>query len=194
MPGRFNPNEYETVAERIQRFYTDHPEGRILTDLVAYQDGQWLFKAAVSKTHDGPVWASGYAEERDGGQGANRTAACENAETSAIGRALANAGYSGDKRPSREEMEKTTRASSPSQPAPQADPNWDRAARIDCFKFAGEDKERASALYAMALGDLGYRKVETERQFEAVRDWLATKGVVDVIKDAGLSVVEGDKE
>ena len=40
---------------------------------------------------------------------ANNVAACENTETSALGRALANAGYSGNKRASREEMEKVQR-------------------------------------------------------------------------------------
>jgi hypothetical protein len=40
---------------------------------------------------------------------ANQSSALENCETSAIGRALANAGYSGNKRTSREEMEKVQR-------------------------------------------------------------------------------------
>ena len=51
---------------------------------------------------------TGYAFEVDGQGGmANRTSALENCETSAIGRALANIGYSGAKRPSQEEMRKT---------------------------------------------------------------------------------------
>jgi hypothetical protein len=53
--------------------------------------------------------ASGLAFEIEGTSGANKTSALENAETSAIGRALANAGYSGNKRASREEMEKVAR-------------------------------------------------------------------------------------
>jgi hypothetical protein len=44
---------------------------------------------------------------------ANKTSALENAETSAIGRALANAGYSGNKRASREEMAKVARDKKP---------------------------------------------------------------------------------
>jgi hypothetical protein len=44
---------------------------------------------------------------------ANKTSALENAETSSIGRALANANYSGDRRSSREEMEKVARANAP---------------------------------------------------------------------------------
>jgi len=45
---------------------------------------------------------------------ANKTSALENCETSAIGRALANCGYGGDKRVSREEMDKVQRGITPS--------------------------------------------------------------------------------
>jgi hypothetical protein len=45
---------------------------------------------------------------------ANKTSALENAETSSIGRSLANAGYSGDKRVTREEMNKVNRGVTPS--------------------------------------------------------------------------------
>jgi hypothetical protein len=53
--------------------------------------------------------ASGYAEEVRGAGNVNRTSHVENCETSAVGRALANAGMAGtdvNKRPSREEMSK----------------------------------------------------------------------------------------
>ncbi len=59
--------------------------------------------------------ATGMAFEIDGQGMANKTSALENAETSAIGRALANAGYRGNKRASREEMQKVQRASAPKQ-------------------------------------------------------------------------------
>ena len=52
-------------------------------------------------------WATGLAEETVQGRGVNATSALENCETSAIGRALANAGYATKgKRASREEMAK----------------------------------------------------------------------------------------
>jgi hypothetical protein len=53
--------------------------------------------------------ATGYAEEIRGAGNVNRTSHVENCETSAVGRALANAGMAGtdvNKRPSREEMSK----------------------------------------------------------------------------------------
>jgi hypothetical protein len=112
MAGRFDPNAYETVEQRIKRFYETHPDGRIITDcVVAGEDGTWLFKAFVFLTEgeqaaDLPK-ATGYASEREGGPQSEWKA--ELGETSAIGRALANMNLSGNKRASREEMEKVAR-------------------------------------------------------------------------------------
>ncbi len=105
----FNLQDYETVDQRIQRFYRDNPKGRITSDLVRL-DGdvnatRWIVRGAVYRDSENELPAGvGYASEVDGGPGANRFAALENCETSAIGRALANAGYSGNKRTTREEM------------------------------------------------------------------------------------------
>lgn len=115
--GNFDLQNYETVEERIARFYTDHPEGRIVTkNLTTDEDrmrSQWVVYASVYFSRDdqadGLARATGLAFEIDGGSGANKMAALENAETSAIGRALANAGYSGARRTSREEMAKAQR-------------------------------------------------------------------------------------
>ena len=115
--ANFDLQNYETVEERIARFYGDHPEGRIVTDnLTTDEDrlrSQWVVYASVYFSRedqaDGLPRASGLAFEIDGGSGANKMAALENAETSAIGRALANAGYSGARRTSREEMAKAQR-------------------------------------------------------------------------------------
>jgi hypothetical protein len=114
---RFNLDEYETVEQRIRKFYDENPDGRITTQNqtteLDRQVSTWVVYASVFLTAgdqaNGLPKATGLAFEVDGGQGANQTAALENAETSAIGRALANAGYSGKKRPSREEMAKADR-------------------------------------------------------------------------------------
>ena len=117
--ARFDLSAYETVEERIRRFYADNPDGRIITENLTTPADRavqtWVIRSVVYLTAGDQAnnlpKASGLAFEVDGGFGANQTSALENAETSAIGRALANAGYSGNKRASREEMEKVERHS-----------------------------------------------------------------------------------
>jgi hypothetical protein len=81
---------------------------------------RYIVKAYLFKTtNDSLSWATGYAEEKITDRGVNSTSALENCETSAIGRALANAGYAAKgKRPSREEMSKVV-AQKPVKPAVQ---------------------------------------------------------------------------
>lgn len=114
--GAFNPDDYAPVEERITLFYAAHPEGRILTNIAHIDPPLVVFRAEVYRDADDTrPWATGYAYEKEGEGHVNRTSYVENCETSAIGRALANAGYHGSRdgkkapRPSREEMEKVER-------------------------------------------------------------------------------------
>ncbi len=108
----FNLEDYETVEERLVKFWKEHPDGRIDTTLVESTLQRFIVKAAVYRTEvDAQAWTTGYAEETVSTRGVNSTSALENCETSAIGRALANAGYvTKGKRPSREEMSKVKAA------------------------------------------------------------------------------------
>jgi len=107
----FNLQDYEPVEDRLRRFWEDYPEGRIFTDLVHNENGQVIIKAYLFKNAlDQTPWATGYAEERVTERGINATSYVEVCETSALGRALANANYAAKgKRPSREEMQKAER-------------------------------------------------------------------------------------
>jgi len=110
MPG-FNLDNYETVEDRLVKFWADHTDGRINTSIHYYDDTRILVRAEVYFDREDvrPV-ATGYAEELRGASPVNRTSHAENAETSAIGRALANCGYAAKgARPSREEMQKVER-------------------------------------------------------------------------------------
>ena len=115
--ARFSLADYETVEERIKRFYADWPDGRILTDnetVPEYRSEKiWVVRAMVFLNGEdlerGCPKASGLAYEVDSASGPQASSALEVCETSAIGRALSNAGYSGNKRASREEMEKVQR-------------------------------------------------------------------------------------
>lgn len=118
----FNLNDYETVADRIARFYKDNKDGRIHTDIVTYEGDTVVAQARVYKDASEVIWATGFAEEIRGKGMVNTTRALENCETSAVGRALANAGYSGSKqRASREEMEKVQRHTAAPAPAYQGE-------------------------------------------------------------------------
>jgi hypothetical protein len=104
----FNLEDYETVEERLVKFWKDHPDGRISTTIIEHTLQRFIVSASIYRTEvDAQPWTTGFAEETVSTRGVNSTSALENCETSAIGRALANAGYvTKGKRPSREEMSK----------------------------------------------------------------------------------------
>ena len=108
----FNLDDYETVEERLTKFWKEHPDGQIHTELIDSSNSRFIVMARVFRTEaDLRPWTSGLAEETIQGRGVNATSALENCETSAIGRALANAGYATKgKRASMEEMQKVQRA------------------------------------------------------------------------------------
>jgi hypothetical protein len=104
----FNLADYETVEVRLEKFIKDYADFRISTELEVCDKDRYVVKAYLYKVAtDTVAWTTGYAEEKVTDRGVNSTSALENCETSAIGRALANAGYAAKgKRPSREEMTK----------------------------------------------------------------------------------------
>lgn len=131
-PGSDTPAGYALVADRITLFYQRYPTGRIRTKLHSKAEGEIIFRAMVYRgPNDTRPAATGWAAEREGDSEINEVACLENAETSAVGRALANLGFTAStRRPSQEEMEKAARArtrlarerrrESHYQPAPQA--------------------------------------------------------------------------
>ena len=114
----FNLADYEPVEVRLEKFIKDYPAFRIATELEVVEKDRYIVKAYLFKdASDGVAWATGYAEETVTQRGVNQTSALENCETSAIGRALANAGYAPKgKRPSREEMTKVVAKKEPKPP------------------------------------------------------------------------------
>ena len=157
--ARFNLNDYETVEERIKRFYETENDGRIITENLTTANDRmvstWVVKASIYLSAGDQALAlpkaTGLAFEVDGGQGANQTAALENAETSAIGRALANAGYSGNRRTSREEMAKAERGVTPT-----AGKDWlkeaDKVMNVDAMRWLYEQAKAAGASHDVLEG------------------------------------------
>jgi len=126
--GKFNLDEYETVKSRKEKFYKQFTKGSIVVELLNLDtiSTHAVFKASVFETKEDQMSnlprGVGYAlEVRDkemkiSNSGAeyesvNFTSWTENCEESAVGRALDNAGFSGSKKPSREEMIKVEKHS-----------------------------------------------------------------------------------
>lgn len=107
----FNLEDYETVEERLTKFWLAYPDGRIETELIEATPSRFVVYTRLYRTEvDAKPWTTGLAFETVTDRGVNSTSALENCETSSIGRALANAGFATKgKRASREEMSKASR-------------------------------------------------------------------------------------
>ncbi len=97
--------EYKTVAKRVQEFRESNISRfwTITTDVIKLDDDQVLIKAIILND-DGRVIATGHGHEVKSASQINRTSYVENAETSAIGRALACLGLGGTEFASADEV------------------------------------------------------------------------------------------
>lgn len=86
--------QYQTVALRVQNFRQAHPDKSLTTDMIVRDDDCVVMRAVIA-AEDGRILATGHSEEYRKSSQINRTSALENAETSAIGRALAAYGFGG---------------------------------------------------------------------------------------------------
>ena len=102
MPVLIHDREYKTVAERIHEMSTD-TKGKydLITKVIGQANGAVLMKATL--TLERGVYV-GHAYEREDAGYINKTSHVENCETSAIGRALASAGYAGSEFASADEV------------------------------------------------------------------------------------------
>lgn len=156
----FDLSTYATVEERLALFWAAHPDGRIATEIVRMDDHAVLFRADVYRHRDDPhPVAIGHAYEEKTDRGVNATSHVENAETSAIGRGMANWIYAAGKRPSREEMGKVERMGGT--PAPSGDgPSDAQIKLLRSLRYDG-DPRALSRREASAMID----KLKTEHPF-----------------------------
>jgi pyruvate/2-oxoglutarate dehydrogenase complex dihydrolipoamide acyltransferase (E2) component len=119
---RFNPDEYVTVHERIEKFYAKWPQGRILTSIVEHnaETGFVLVRAEVYREPDDTLpAATGHAYELRSAGHVQQGSYVEVGETSAVGRALALLGFEVRRGvASREEVERGTRKQQATAAAP----------------------------------------------------------------------------
>jgi len=115
----FDLSNYETVEQRLVRWWAAYPNGRVYTCMMNYTGDACVFYCELYADKDDKVpVATGYAEEIKSDRGVNATSFVENCETSAIGRAIANCPLQAPAsglRPSRNEMQKVERLSTSQQ-------------------------------------------------------------------------------
>lgn len=111
--------DYQTVAFRIQQFRQRFPAENgwaILTEIIGADLEVVRMKAMI--VNNGHVFATGHAEEFRADGKINKTAALENAETSAIGRALACLGIGGTEFASADEVARAVSGQKAEAPKP----------------------------------------------------------------------------
>ena len=85
--------DYVQVNERIKAFWELFPDGKIETQILSLENGMCIIQAKVYEFREEQnPRATGIAYEKEGSTFINKTSFIENCETSAVGRALGNAG------------------------------------------------------------------------------------------------------
>jgi hypothetical protein len=95
--------QYQTVAYRVGKFKEIYPNFSLTTEIVSRDEECVVMKATITDDA-GRIRATGHSEEYRHTSQINRTSALENAETSAIGRALAALGMGGTEFASADEV------------------------------------------------------------------------------------------
>ena len=105
---KFKGKEYTEVKDRLVVFRDEFPHSTINTELLSVSElldsptgercNEYVIKATIvpNPLQEPDIYYTGHAAERDNTGFVNKSSALENCETSAVGRALAFAGYGGD--------------------------------------------------------------------------------------------------
>lgn len=107
--------KYSQVNTRVELFRRHLPDWGIQTEIVKFGavNGEPVVVRATITNPNGAIVGSGHAFEIVGAGNVNKTAALENAETSAIGRALASMGLAGGEYASLNEIDGAERKAEP---------------------------------------------------------------------------------
>lgn len=133
--------EYQTVAYRVGKFREIHGLDLSLTTEIVTRDEDCVVMKATITNEGGRVLATGHSEEYRQSSTINRTSALENAETSAIGRALAALGLGGTEFATADEVAKALQKQSRITPNADAGKDLTNGKKQRCADIAVEVKD-----------------------------------------------------
>jgi len=191
----FNINNYTEVKDRVIAFSEEYPKATIKTELLSVNNivdsptgemcNEYIIKAKVipNPIEEPEIYFTGLAAERDNTGFVNKTSALENGETSAVGRALAFAGFGGDFAIASKEEVLNAQAA-------QKKSNVTIAMTKELDKLV-KDMDKEGSLDAKAVARFGIRR--EEGYFDTKVKWQTTKNSLTISRKRWLQDNEGAK-
>ncbi len=177
-------SDYVPVAERIVKFRTEYPDGRLISEIVDTGHADYVaVKAYVYRTPDDPRPGVGLAWEKvPGPTPFTKDSELQNAETSAWGRALIAAGVADASRgiATREDIREPapTRTDEPDgygTPEPPSDVGWSPGdwLRTSVEAFAKWTSDERNNAYKDAMEVLEFQRVSSMDRAKEVFERMA---------------------
>ena len=183
--------KYTQVVHRMEAFRRTFGLELGVDTEIAVDDGQRVVVKARITDVEGKTIGSGYAEEIRGQGHVNQTSALENAETSAIGRALASIGLAGGEYASANEMDgvqrKTVASSEKKVAAPGSDSSLQPVpVQEQSPSTPSQDDNMDSVRYLYQT--LRKEIAQTNMVGEVTALWNKNKGVLNQLKNTNEEV------
>ena len=182
--------KYTQVVHRMEAFRRTFGLELGVDTEIAVDDGQRVVVKARILDIEGRTIGSGYAEEIRGQGHVNQTSALENAETSAIGRALASIGLAGGEYASANEMDgvqrKTVASSEMKAAAPGSDSSLQPVPKNEQSSSPPPDDNMDSVRYLYQT--LRKEIAQTNMVGEVTSLWNKNKGVLNQLKSTNEDV------
>ena len=183
--------KYTQVVHRMEAFRRTFGLELGVDTEIAVDDGQRVVVKARITDVEGKTIGSGYAEEIRGQGHVNQTSALENAETSAIGRALASIGLAGGEYASANEMDgvqrKTVASSEKKAAAPGSDSSLQPVPKNEqSSSTPPQDENMDSVRYLYQT--LRKEIAQTNMVGEVTALWNKNKGVLNQLKNTNEEV------
>ena len=182
--------KYTQVVHRMEAFRRTFGLELGVDTEIAVDDGQRVVVKARILDIEGRTIGSGYAEEIRGQGHVNQTSALENAETSAIGRALASIGLAGGEYASANEMDgvqrKTVASSEKKAAAPGSDSSLQPVPKNEQSSSPPPDDNMDSVRYLYQT--LRKEIAQTNMVGEVTSLWNKNKGVLNQLKSTNEDV------